>query len=193
MDAFVGEIRLFPYSSGRSVSGWCLCDGRQMPISQYPALYSIISNLYGGDLKTYFNLPNLTGRAVMGSGKGIGPTPSDPTLTTRKVGDVAGERTSSIEPINIPSHSHQVAGATYTNANNIDTPDATTVPSAPFNIKVYAAYNSGAIPATLAPATIGDAGTAYTAPIKVANMQPCLQISSYYICLDSGGTYPIRP
>lgn len=163
-----------------------------MSISQYPALYSIISNLYGGDLKTYFNIPNLIGQAVMGSGTGGGPDPSSPQLTTRNVGDAVGERTSSIEPINIPSHSHQVAGAAYTNANNIDTPDATTVPSAPFNIKVYAAYNSMTAPSTLDPATIGDAGTPYTAPITVNNMQPCLHISSYYICLDSGGAYPIR-
>lgn len=192
MDAFIGEIRLFPYANGRSVSGWCLCDGRRLSITQYPALNSIIGNLYGGDLKTYFNVPDLTGRAVMGSGTGGGPTPGDPQLTPRKVGDQAGERTSSITPNNIPSHTHQVVGATYTNANNVDTPDATTLPSAPFNIKVYAVHDSSATPAALSPVTIGTAGTPYTAPINVNNMQPCLQVSGYYICLDSGGTYPLR-
>ncbi|MGE8358168.1 MAG: phage tail protein, partial [Microvirgula sp.] len=140
MDAFIGEIRLFPYSYGRSVSGWCLCDGRKLSISQYPALNSIISNLYGGDLKTYFNIPNLTGQAVMGSGTGGGPTPTDPPLTPRKVGDQVGARTTSIEPKNIPSHTHQVVGAAYTNASNVDTPDSTTILSAPFNIKVYTQY-----------------------------------------------------
>jgi microcystin-dependent protein len=59
MDYYIGEIELLPY--GFAPMGWLLCDGRQLPIVQYTPLYSLIGVNFGGDGRTYFNLPNLTG------------------------------------------------------------------------------------------------------------------------------------
>jgi len=39
--------------------GFMKCDGRTLDISQYPALYSLIGNKYGGNGSTNFMLPNL--------------------------------------------------------------------------------------------------------------------------------------
>ncbi len=59
MDYYIGEIELFPY--GYAPMGWLICDGRQLSVAQYSPLYSLIGVNFGGDGRTYFNLPNLTG------------------------------------------------------------------------------------------------------------------------------------
>lgn len=45
--------------------GWLLCDGRQLKISTYPALYGALGNLYGGDAG-YFKLPDCRGMFLRG-------------------------------------------------------------------------------------------------------------------------------
>ena len=40
--------------------GWMLCDGRQLQIPQYTALYAIIGNRFGGDSVRTFALPKLS-------------------------------------------------------------------------------------------------------------------------------------
>uniref|UniRef100_UPI0028AFB8C4 phage tail protein n=1 Tax=Massilia oculi TaxID=945844 RepID=UPI0028AFB8C4 len=68
-EAFVGEIRLFAF--GFAPEGWLLCDGQQVSINQYQALYSLLTNVYGGDpAKGYFNLPDLRGRVPTHAGQG---------------------------------------------------------------------------------------------------------------------------
>jgi len=59
MDYFIGQIVLFPYTF--TPMGWSLCDGKSMQILQNQALYSLIGDKFGGDGRTYFNLPNLRG------------------------------------------------------------------------------------------------------------------------------------
>jgi microcystin-dependent protein len=56
---FVGEIRLFAGSF--APSGWALCTGGSLAISEYDRLFDMIGTKYGGDGETYFNLPNLSG------------------------------------------------------------------------------------------------------------------------------------
>lgn len=58
MDAYIGEIRFFPF--GFIPYGWYLCDGQKMPINENAALYSLIGTQFGGDGRIYFRLPNLT-------------------------------------------------------------------------------------------------------------------------------------
>ena len=59
MDVFIGTIMLFPYNF--VPSGWLLCNGQVLTITQYQALYALIGATYGGDGRTYFALPNLNG------------------------------------------------------------------------------------------------------------------------------------
>jgi microcystin-dependent protein len=56
-DVFVGEVRALPF--GFTPAGWAPCQGQLLPIGQYTALYSLIGNMYGGDGKTTYGLPNL--------------------------------------------------------------------------------------------------------------------------------------
>jgi len=47
-------------------SGWLVCDGTIYNIRDYPALFAVIGNTYGGDGITTFAVPNLKQKAVLG-------------------------------------------------------------------------------------------------------------------------------
>ncbi len=59
MDIFLGMIKAFPY--GYDPTGWALCAGQTMNIKENTALFSLISNHFGGDGRTTFALPDLRG------------------------------------------------------------------------------------------------------------------------------------
>lgn len=62
--ALIGEVCLFPENSVWSESDvWKRCDGRELPISSYPALYSCIGATFGGDGINNFQIPNLSNKS----------------------------------------------------------------------------------------------------------------------------------
>jgi len=82
---YVSEVRLF--ASNFCPVGWAPANGQILPISQNIALFSLIGTFYGGDGKSNFALPNLSGRAPYGTGPGAMPIgtaygASSVTLTT---------------------------------------------------------------------------------------------------------------
>ena len=58
-EPFLGEIR--PFSFGHAPRGWATCDGQLLPINQNQALFALLGTMYGGDGRTTFALPNLSG------------------------------------------------------------------------------------------------------------------------------------
>lgn len=95
--AFIGEIQIFGF--GYAPPGWLACDGAELNIRDYTALFSLISNSYGGDGVTRFRVPNLAGRAACGQGTG-------PGLTPRKTGDTFGVNNVALSAKQAPAHSH---------------------------------------------------------------------------------------
>jgi microcystin-dependent protein len=59
MDIYIGTIQLFPYNFVPIY--WQLCNGAILQIMQNQALYSLLETKFGGDGRTTFALPNLTG------------------------------------------------------------------------------------------------------------------------------------
>lgn len=59
MEYFLGQILLLPYDF--NVRYLAHCDGRSIQISENEALFSLLSDKYGGDGRTYFKLPDLRG------------------------------------------------------------------------------------------------------------------------------------
>lgn len=96
---FLGTISLF--AGNFAPRGWALCNGQLMAISQNSALFSILGTTYGGDGVTTFALPNLEGRAPIHWGQG-------PGLTTRTIGESAGEENVTLISTQMPTHSHAV-------------------------------------------------------------------------------------
>src|SRR5258707_11419656 len=99
---FVAEIRIF--AGNFAPTGWALCNGQLMPISQNTALFSLLGTTYGGDGKSNFALPNLQGSAPLQAGQG-------PGLSLRALGEIGGEQNVTLLQTEMPSHSHGVQGA----------------------------------------------------------------------------------
>lgn len=88
------------YVSSTAPNGWLNCQGQELYRGDYPALFAVIGTTYGaGDGSTTFNLPNLSGRVIVGQGSGSG-------LTTRNMGATGGAETHTLTTGEIPSHSH---------------------------------------------------------------------------------------
>ena len=94
---FVAEIRIF--AGNFAPTGWALCNGQLMPISQNTALFSLLGTTYGGDGKSNFALPNLQGSAPLQQGQG-------PGLSLRDLGEIGGEQNVTLLQTEMPAHSH---------------------------------------------------------------------------------------
>ena len=69
-DQFVAEIRIFGFNF--APTGWALCNGQILPISQNTALFSLLGTTYGGNGQSTFALPDLQDSAPMHPGQGPG-------------------------------------------------------------------------------------------------------------------------
>src|ERR1700719_4828517 len=98
---FVAEIRIF--TGNFAPTGWALCNGQLMPISQKTALFSLLGTSSGGDGKSTFALPNLQGSAPMQAGQG-------PGLSLRDLGETGGEQTVTLLQTEMPAHAHTAQG-----------------------------------------------------------------------------------
>lgn len=98
-EPFVAEIRIFPFNF--APTGWALCNGQLLPLSQNTALFSLLGTTYGGDGKSTFALPDLNGRAPMHPGQG-------PGLSMRFLGEQAGEEAVTLLTSEMTNHAHTV-------------------------------------------------------------------------------------
>jgi microcystin-dependent protein len=98
---FVGEIRIF--AGNFAPTGWALCNGQLLPISQNTALFSLLGTFYGGDGKSTFALPNMQGSAPMHRGQGQG-------LTDRFTGEQGGSEFVTLINSEMPVHTHNQMG-----------------------------------------------------------------------------------
>jgi microcystin-dependent protein len=101
-DAFVGEIRLF--AGNFAPNGWAFCNGQLLPIQQNTALFSLLGTNYGGNGRSTFGLPDFRDRLPLHQGQG-------PGLTPRQVGDSGGQAGVTLQPAEIPSHTHALLAA----------------------------------------------------------------------------------
>ena len=63
-NAPIGVIQAF---SGTTIPhGYLICDGASYKVADYPDLYAVIGNTYGGDTEN-FNVPNLVDKFIQGS------------------------------------------------------------------------------------------------------------------------------
>ncbi|MEO8436710.1 MAG: tail fiber protein [Pyrinomonadaceae bacterium] len=97
MDPFTGEIRIVGFNF--APPGWATCDGQIMPLSQNPALFSLLGTTYGGDGRSTFALPDFRGRTPIHQGQG-------PGLSQRDMGEMGGE-----EAVTLPSQAAEIPQA----------------------------------------------------------------------------------
>ncbi|MBK8304807.1 MAG: tail fiber protein [Pyrinomonadaceae bacterium] len=94
---FVAEIRIF--AGNFAPTGWALCNGQLLPISQNTALFSLLGTTYGGNGKSNFALPDLQGNAPMHPGQGNG-------LSLYDLGQQGGSAFVTLLQSEIPVHNH---------------------------------------------------------------------------------------
>lgn len=102
---FIGEIRMF--GGNFSPTGWALCDGSLIQISNNEPLFSLLGTRYGGDGRTTFALPDLRGRIPIHFGDGI-------ALTNRTLGSTGGAESITLTSNQVPSHTHTWEASTST-------------------------------------------------------------------------------
>lgn len=196
-DAFYGEIRMFPF--GYAPIGWLACNGQQLSLSQYQVLYTLLGIRFGGDGRTYFNLPNLNGRIPVDAG-------TSPTTGTQYVfAQTIGQETVTLTYSQAPSHTHtfsaKISSASTTGLTAVATATGTapnlvgtsllsrglTTAAKPIN-----AYD---VPPSTNETQLGvnvsvGYGNAQQQTDPHPNLQPYL-VMAYYICND--GEYPVNP
>jgi microcystin-dependent protein len=126
-DPFVAEIRMF--GGNFAPTGWALCDGQLLPISQNTALFSLLGTFYGGDGKSTFALPNFQASVPIGQGQGAG-------LTDRVLGEVSGSQTVTLLESEIPLHSHAL-NAYKDDLADINTPSPSVILGATSGLNLY--------------------------------------------------------
>jgi len=98
-EPFVGEIRIFGFNF--APTGWALCQGQTLPISQNTALFSLLGTTYGGNGTTTFQLPDLRGRGPVSFGTGTG-------LSAYELGQAGGVESVTLAEDQMPAHTHSL-------------------------------------------------------------------------------------
>jgi microcystin-dependent protein len=170
LDAYIGLVLLAGFNF--PPLGWLPCDGRLLPISGYDALFSLIGTTYGGDGQTTFALPDLQGRATVGSGQLQGGG-------NYSIGERGGAEQVTLLTQQYPAHTHPLKASV--NGGTTGAPGNAVLAS---GVSAYA--NASNLPVTLNPAAIAPS---FGRSLPHENLQPYLGMN-WIICVD--GIYPPR-
>lgn len=171
--------QIMPFAGSVVPRGWAICNGALLAIQTNQALFSLLGTYYGGDGTRTFGLPDLRGRAIIGSTGTGGQYPA---------GMVSGTVSVTLNALQLPHHNHLIqatasqgtgrgVGATgHIFATN------TTPPNSPKMI--FTTAGSAETPLASGSNLVNEgSGNAHN------NMQPYLVIS-YLMAMQ--GTYPSR-
>ncbi|EOU2461253.1 phage tail protein [Vibrio navarrensis] len=96
-DSYIGTMR--PFGGSFAIRNWALCFGQILAVSENTALFSLVGDLYGGDARTTFGVPDLRGRSPVGMG--VMPGGRNYQLGLRfGLEDIA------LNSLQLPKHSH---------------------------------------------------------------------------------------
>jgi microcystin-dependent protein len=175
-EPYIGAIVLF--CGNFAPTGWALCNGQLLPISQYTALFSILGTFFGGNGVNNFALPDFRGRVPIHPGQG-------PGLSQYVIGQLAGSENPSLLTSNLPAHTHGVACSNAAPARGGNNPSGNLMaPTVNIGSNEVQIYNSAA-GATMGAGMIVPTGS--NTPFN--NMQPYLCVN-FIIALN--GIFPSR-
>ena len=161
---YLGEIRAVTFNF--APTGWALCNGQLLAISQNAALFSLLGTTYGGNGTTNFALPNLQGRVPLHAS------------TAHVLGEAGGEAQHTLVIAEMPAHTH-VPAARKADGDN-PSPSGRAFGSTPVD-QTYAAATAALV--TMSGAALAAAGGAQPHP----NWPPYLVVN-FIIALQ--GIFP---
>lgn len=179
-DAYLGEIR--PFGSCQIPTGWMICDGAVLNISEQIALFNVIGPRYGGDGTTTFALPDLQCRTPIGAGQAAGT--NGPAWT---VGQTGGTEAVALTLDQIPGHAHSIRATTQagTTGNATNALPATVNRHATASQSDALLYGASTAPGAFVPGTLGQSGGGH----PHTNMQPSMGL---LFCICVQGQVPSR-
>ena len=102
---------VLPFAGSTAPQGYLLCDGSAVSRTDYSDLFAAIGTVYGaGDGATTFNVPDLSGRVVLGVSQ------------SHALGTTGGEATHVLTEQELPAHSHTVPAHGHNNDITATTP-----------------------------------------------------------------------
>ena len=175
---FVAEITMFAFNF--APTGWALCQGQLLPISQNTALFSLLGTMYGGDGKSTFALPNLQDQTAVAFGQGAG-------LSNYAQGEQVGADNVTLLTTEMPAHNHffnaTIDRGTTTSANGNVTG---TGAAGPPNQQISGfMYSGAAANNVMNPQALSITGGS----LPHNNMQPYLTLN---FCIAMQGVFPPR-
>lgn len=88
---------IMPFAGTVAPQGCLFCDGSAVSRTTYAALFAVIGTTYGeGDGETTFNIPDLSGRVVIG------------VSNSHAIGSTGGEEFVTLDSDQMAAHSHEV-------------------------------------------------------------------------------------
>ena len=103
---------VMPFAGSVAPQGYLLCDGSAVSRDTYSALFAAIGTVYGaGDGSTTFNVPDLSGRVVIG------------VSNTHVLGPAGGEAAHALTENELPAHTHTVPSHGHENDIVATTPE----------------------------------------------------------------------
>ena len=174
-EPFLGEIRMF--GGNFAPSGWAMCNGQLLSISQNTALFSILGTTFGGNGIQTFGLPDLRGRLPVHWGQG-------PGLSNYVLGQMSGTENVTLTSNQMPAHTHGVNASTN-GADQNSPAGAIWAAALDSNQQPVTAYTKTAANTTMAPNAVGLAGN--NLPFGI--IQPILCVT-FIIALN--GIFPSR-
>ena len=177
LQPILGQI--MPFAGTVVPRGWAPCNGAILAISTNQALFSLLGTYYGGDGVRTFGLPDLRGRALLGSSGNGGQYPA---------GMVGGEISVTLNTLQMAAHNHVIQasptagsgrGASPTNNVFATNTEPTTNPK-----KIFIAAGTSETPLAIGTNLVSDGGGQ-----PHNNMQPYLGIN-FVIAL--AGVFPSR-
>ena len=180
MDGVLGVV--IGFAANFAPKTFALCNGQLLAIAQNQALFSILGTTYGGNGINTFALPDLRGRAPIGTGQG-------PGLANVTLGQVGGSTSTTLTINNLPQHAH-LNGTVSVSYECDSNPAQEPLPDGFYIAGFNNAFSANGVAGnTLLPPTytgvIGNTGNTQPLP----TMPPYLAIN-YIICLS--GIYPSR-
>ncbi len=98
---------ILAYAGPNAPNGYLLCHGQAVSRQDYAGLFALIGVRFGvGDSVETFNVPDLRGRTVVGTGEGNG-------LSVRNLAEMGGEEQHTLTVPEIPPHSHGITPTIY--------------------------------------------------------------------------------
>ena len=164
MDPMLGMIYLVPFNW--APSGYLMCQGQSLSISQYQALFTLLGTTYGGNGSQTFGLPNLQGRVPLGFG-------TSASGTSYPLGQAVGTEKATLSVANLPTHAPSATFTPTTGSQSV------TIPATTGNLTVGVTVNAtgnlaaNAVPSsTNAMLSAASGSTKLYGPTATSNLVP---------------------